>query len=183
MSYNFNSFQTKIKETNEWLKKELTSMRTGRANLTVLDSIQVELYGSYMPMNQVANISIEDAKTLRISPWDKSAVSAIEKAITNSNLGLSTVADSNGLRLIFPELTGERRQMLIKVAKEKLEEARIALRKAREEVIKDLDNKEKDGEVSEDDKFRHKEEVQKMIDTANKDLETLFENKEKELNQ
>ena len=183
MAYNFANFQTKIKDTEEWLKKELNTMRTGRANLTVLDSIQVEMYGSYVPVNQVANISVEDARTLRIAPWDKSAVVAIEKAIAVSNLGLSTAADSNGLRLIFPELTGERRQMLVKLAKEKMEGARVVLRQEREAVIKDIEAKEKAGEFAEDDKFRFKEEVQKMIDTANKNLETLFENKQKEIEQ
>jgi ribosome recycling factor len=183
MAYNFSNLKTNIKNTEEWLKKELTSMRTGRANTIVLDSIQAEVYGSYMPLNQLANISVEDARTIRIAPWDNSAIKPIEKAITNSNLGLSASVDDKGVRLFFPELTGEKRTLLVKVAKDKMEESRIALRKERETEIKNLDVAEKNGTISEDEKFRAKEEIQKLIDEANKKLEELFDAKEKEIMQ
>jgi ribosome recycling factor len=181
MAYDFSQLKTRIRDTEEWLKKELTGIRTGRANMAVLDTIQVEMYGSYMPVNQLANISLEDVRTLRIAPWDNTASKAIEKAINNSNLGLSTAVDDKGIRLFFPELTGERRAMLVKVAKEKMEDARVALRKERESAWSDVQIKEKEGIISEDDKFRAKDEMQKYIDEGNNNLETLFVKKEQEI--
>jgi len=181
MAYDFSQLKTRIKDTEEWLRKELTAIRTGRANMAVLDTIQVEMYGSYMPVNQLANIALEDVRTLRIAPWDSSSSKAIEKAISNSNLGLSTAVDDKGIRLFFPELTGERRAMLVKVAKEKMEDARIALRKERENAWDDVQSKEKDGQISEDDKFRAKDEMQKYIDEGNNNLEALFLKKEQEI--
>lgn len=183
MAYDFSQLKTKIKDTEEWLKKELSSIRTGRANMSVLDSIQAEVYGSYMPLNQLANISIEDARTIRIAPWDTTATKAIEKAITASNLGLSAAVDDKGVRLFFPELTGERRAMLVKVAKEKAEEARITLRKEREVSWDGIQKKEKEGGMGEDEKFRYKDEMQKYIDEANKKLDELFAAKEREITQ
>jgi ribosome recycling factor len=181
MAYDFSQLKTRIKDTEEWLKKELTGIRTGRANMAVLDTIQVEMYGSYMPVNQLANIALEDVRTLRIAPWDNTASKAIEKAINNSNLGLSTAVDDKGIRLFFPELTGDRRTMLVKVAKEKMEDARVALRKERESAWSDVQVKEKEGIISEDDKFRAKEEMQKYIDEGNNNLEALFVKKEQEI--
>jgi ribosome recycling factor len=181
MAYDFSQLKTRIKDTEDWLKKELTGIRTGRANMAVLDTIQVEMYGSYMPVNQLANISLEDVRTLRIAPWDNTASKAIEKAIGNSNLGLSTAVDDKGIRLFFPELTGERRAMLVKVAKEKMEDARVALRKEREAAWSDVQAKEKEGMISEDDRFRAKEEMQKYIDEGNNNLEALFVKKEQEI--
>ena len=181
MAYDFSQLKTRIKDTEEWLKKELSAIRTGRANMAVLDTIQVEMYGSYMPVNQVANISMEDVRTLRIAPWDSTALKAIEKAISGSNLGLSTAVDDKGMRLFFPELTGERRAMLVKVAKEKMEDARVALRKERESAWDDVLKSEKDGLIAEDDKFRAKDEMQKYIDLGNANLEALFEKKEQEI--
>lgn len=181
MAYDFTQLKTRIKDTEEWLKKELTGIRTGRANMAVLDTIQVEMYGSYMPVNQVANISLEDVRTLRIAPWDSSASKAIEKAIAGSNLGLSTAVDDKGIRLFFPELTGERRSMLVKVAKEKMEDARVALRKERESAWDEIQKKEKEGILTEDDKFRGKDEMQKYIDQGNNNLEALFVKKEQEI--
>ena len=181
MAYDFSQFKTKIKDTEEWLKKELLSIRTGRANMAVLDAISVEVYGSYMPINQLANIAVEDSRTIRIAPWDSSVSKAIEKAISTSNLGLSTAVDDKGIRLFFPELTGERRTMLVKVAKEKMEDARITLRKEREAAWDDIQKKEKEGLVSEDDKFRAKDEMQKYVDEGNKNLEALFVKKEEEI--
>ena len=181
MAYDFSQLKNRIKDTEEWLKKELTGIRTGRANMAVLDTIQVEMYGSYMPVNQLANIALEDVRTLRIAPWDNTASKAIEKAISGSNLGLSTAVDDKGIRLFFPELTGERRIMLVKVAKEKMEDARVTLRKERESAWDDVQKKEKEGIITEDDKFRAKDEMQKYIDEGNNNLEALFVKKEQEI--
>jgi ribosome recycling factor len=183
MAYNSNSFKTSLRETEEWLKREFTGIRTGRAAPAILDSIKVEAYGSDMPINQVANISIEDARMLRISPWDSSVTKSIEKAIMVSDLGLSVTVDDKGLRVIFPDLTSERRQTLIKIAKQKLEDAKVAIRGEREKAIKEIDRMEKDKEISEDEKFRLKTDLQKILDDANKALDEVFVKKEKEISE
>lgn len=171
----------KLKEVEEWLQKEYSGIRTGQASPMLLDAVKVESYGSYMPINQVGSVNIEDARTLRISVWDKSAVSAIEKAIREADLGISTASDSDGVRVIFPELTSERRLQLMKLAKAKLEDARISVRGVRDEIMKSLDKQQKDGDISEDEKFTHKEKVQSQVDTTNRSLEALFDKKEAEL--
>lgn len=181
MSYDFKPFEKRIKEIEERLGRELASVRTGRATPAVLDSVQVESYGTRMGLAQVATITVEDARTLRVTPWDANNAKEIEKAITNSNLGLSVGSDEKGVRVFFPELTSERRGMLLKLAKEKVEEARVALRLAREEVWNDIQKKEKDGSMGEDDKFRGKDEMQKRVDAANKSFDAAFERKEKEI--
>jgi ribosome recycling factor len=176
-----NTVADKLKEVNEWLQKEYSGIRTGQASPMLLDSVKVESYGSFMPINQVGSVNIEDARTLRISVWDKSAVSGIEKAIREANLGISTVSDSDGVRVIFPELTSERRVQLSKLAKSKLEDARISVRAVRDEVMKSLDKQQKDGDISEDEKFTQKEKVQGLVDSTNRSLEALFDKKESEL--
>lgn len=181
MSYNFSTFESKVQDINEWLKKELSLLRTGRATSAILDSINVESYGSYAPIAHVANVSMEDPRTLRISPWDKSQVKAIEAAIQKADIGLSVVADGEGLRVIFPELTSERRQQIVKLLKDKLEEARISLRKERETTLSDFKRQEKEGEMSEDDHFKAKEELQRLVDKANAQFEELAERKEKDI--
>ena len=181
MAYNFSGLKAEIKKAEEFLNKEYRQLNVGRASPAILDGIVVESYGAHVPLKNVASIGIEDPKTLRIAPWDKSQVKGIEKAIVGANLGLSVAVDDLGIRVIFPSLTTENRQATVKVLKEKLEEARIAVRRAREEVWDDIQAKEREGKIPEDDKFRAKEELQKIIDEANKNLETLFGQKEKEV--
>ncbi len=181
MAFNFTNLKEKTGEVEEWLSKELSSIRTGRATPVILDSVLVEAYGSRMSIRELANISIEGEKTIRIAPWDASMSKAIEKAIVASNLGLSVAVDDKGLRIIFPELTGERREQLIKLLKQKLEEARTSVRQIREKTWDEIQNKEKEGGMSEDEKFRHKDEMQKYIDEANSKLEEIVFRKEKEI--
>ncbi len=181
MAYNFSHFDTKLTESKEWLQREFSAVRTGRASASLLDMVHVESYGARLPINQVGTVGNEDARTLRISLWDKSQIKAVEKAITDANLGVSVVADDQGIRVIFPELTSERRVQLMKLAKAKLEEARVTVRKARDEVMKDLEGKEKEGEMSEDEKFRAKEEVQKRVDATNKTFDESLARKEIEI--
>ena len=172
MSYNTQSFKLELKKIEEWLSKEYSQVHTGRATPLVLDSIMVESYGSYMSIKNLAGVTIEDPKTLRIAPWDKTQVKAIENAIRNSDLGLSVLSDSDGIRVIFPMLTTENRMKLIKILKEKLEEARISVRKMRQEEIDKLDD------LPEDDKKRGKEDIQKAVDESNSNLEVIFNKKE-----
>ncbi len=181
MAYNFSSYNAKTKETESWLVKELAAIRTGRASTAFLDGVRVESYGTEMPISSVASITTEDAKCIRIAPWDASQTQAIEKAISAASLGVSVSVDDKGVRVIFPELTGERREQLIKVAKEKLEDARVALRRERSVVSDDLNTKKKDGTMSEDDVTRSKTEMEKITQEASMKLEALFDKKEKEI--
>ena len=181
MSYDFSHLKQKVKDIEEHLKKELSGVRTGRSTPALLDGVLVDSYGSKAPINQVATISMEDARTLRISPFDIGQITEVEKAITNSNLGVSVSVDEKGIRIFFPELTTEVRDGLIKVVKEKLENSRVSLRGERDNAWEDIQKKEKEKEFGEDDKFRFKEEMQKMIDEENKNLDALAEKKEKEI--
>ena len=181
MQYNFSNFKTELKKIEEFLGNEYSQLNIGRASPMVLDGISVDSYGSMSPIKNVASVSIEDPKTLRIAPWDKSQIKGIEKAINAANLGLSLATDDQGIRVIFPQLTTESRQTLVKVLKEKLEDSRIAVRREREKVVEDIDEQEKENKLTEDDKFRAKEELQKIVNEANASLEALFERKEKEV--
>ncbi len=181
MAYNFTPFKQAVKETEEWLKREFSTIRTGRATPAILDGVKVEAYGSDMSIQELGNISVEDARMLRITPWDMTVVKAIEKAIIASDLGLSVTVDDKGLRLVFPDLTSDRRLALVKIAKQKLEDARVTMRGEREKVIKDIERQEKEGGMSEDEKFRLKAELQKMLDDAGRNLEEAFGKKEKEI--
>jgi ribosome recycling factor len=182
MAYSFSGFDKRVEGVLEWLSKEFSGIRTGRATPALLDSIQVESYGARVPINQVGGVTVEDARTLRISPWDQGAIKPIEKAITDADFGVSVAVDDKGVRVIFPELTSDRRAQLLKLAKARLEEARVSLRKARDEVVKDIDQKEKESALSGDEKFRTKEELQKRVDKANEALGMMYEKKEKEIN-
>ena len=181
MQYNFSNFKAELKKVGDFLSKEYTQLNIGRASPMVLDGISVPSYGSYVPLKNVANISIEDPKTLRIAPWDKSQVKDIEKAIMAANLGLSVATDDMGIRVIFPQLTTESRQSLVKVLKEKLEETRITVRHERVAVLEDIEAQEKEGKITEDEKFRAKEELQKLTTEVNNSLEAIFEKKQKEV--
>ncbi|MSU55368.1 MAG: ribosome recycling factor [Candidatus Taylorbacteria bacterium] len=179
--FNFTKFNTKGKEIEEWLIKELGNIRTSRATPTILDGILVESYGAKIPINQVGSISSQDARTLFVTPWDMSAIKEIEKAIVVANLGLSVSAVDTGVRVTFPELTADRRTALIKLAKEKFEDARISVRKLRDEVQKEIEAAEKEGGMGEDEKFRLKAELQKLVDTLNGKLADTEARKAKEI--
>jgi len=181
MQYNFSGIKTELKKVEEFLSKEYRELNIGRASPAVLDSITVESYGARVPLKNVASMSIEDPKTLRLSPWDKTQVKEVEKAIVAANLGLSVSPDEAGLRVIFPQLTAETRTKLAKVLKEKLEEARITVRREREQIWEDVQSQEKAGKITEDEKFRAKDELQKIIDAVNKNLESIYERKEREV--
>jgi len=181
MTYNLNIFKEELKKTTEWLTKEFSHFHTGRANVSLLDAVAVSAYGALQPLKNVGSITSEDPKTLRIVPWDKSLIKEIERAVAASNLGVSAIVDENGLRVIFPALTTERKQQILKLLKEKMEQARIAARGDRDKVWSDVQAKEREGKLTEDDKYRLKDELQKLIDDANKNFENSYEKKEKEL--
>lgn len=181
MAYDFNPFKKQLANTEDWLKKEFTQIRTGQASPQILDGVRVEIFGAPMSIKEVASVIIEGARTLRITPWDKSQTKDIEKAITVANLGLSVVVDDQGLRAMFPDLTADRRKDIAKLAKDKVEEAKKQVRGHRDIVIKDLQAKEKDGGYGKDEIFRLKGEAQKLVDDLNKKLEEQLVRKEKEV--
>jgi ribosome recycling factor len=181
MAYNLTPFKQGSEAALEWLKKEYLSIRSGQANPGILDSVRVDSYGSKVPVNQVASVLAEGAKTLRIAPWDKGAIRSIDTAIREANLGVSVSVDDQGLRVSFPDLTADARQALLKIAKAKLEEARVRVRGEREKVVTDVDRQEKAGAMGKDDAFRAKQDLQKQVDETNKKLEELYGKKEKEI--
>tara|TARA_Y100001958_G_C21206717_1_gene532741 strand:+ start:1223 stop:1768 length:546 start_codon:yes stop_codon:yes gene_type:complete len=175
------TFKQNAAKVEEWLAKEYQALRTGKATPVILDGIVVDSYGSKMKINQLAGVTVEDARTLRIVPWDKGQMKDIEKAIIQSDLGLSVTADDAGLRVIFPDLTSERRDSLVKVARAKLEDARITLKKEREDMKSAIEKREKEGNINEDEERREKEEMQKIVDQMNKTLEEMAEKKETDI--
>lgn len=181
MPYDFTKFKKSLAGPEEWLKKEFSGIRTGQASPMILDGVKVESYGAQMPISQVAGVTTEGPRTIRIVPWDMSQAKEIEKAITLANLGVSVGMDDKGLRVNFPELTSERRTAITKLAKEKLEEAKKQIRNHRDDFMKDLQSKEKEGGLGKDDVFRFKGEGQKMVDAANKMVDDAYAKKEKEI--
>ncbi|MBI4426941.1 MAG: ribosome recycling factor [Candidatus Magasanikbacteria bacterium] len=166
----------------EHLKHDISSLRTGRATPALVEDVQVEAYGVKQPLKAVASISVQDAKTLVVSPWDKSVLQAVEAAIRLSPIGLNPVNDGKIIRLPLPELSQERRQDLIKVLHQKLEASRVAVRQIREDVRKEIDNQEKNKEISEDDKYKFQEDLEKLVKEFNDKIKVVGEDKEKEIN-
>jgi ribosome recycling factor len=178
---NTNDLKIKLDKVLERLKTEIASLRTGRATPALVEDLEIDYYGSKTPLKAVASISVPEPRQILISPWDKNAIQPIERAIQASSLGLNPIADKDAIRLVIPQLTEERRKDLVKTLGKHLEEARIAVRREREEAVKEAEKKEKIGEISEDEKFREKSEIQKLIDEANKKIEEVGLAKEKEI--
>lgn len=181
MQYNFNDLKTELKKAEAHLEKTYRELNIGRASPMVLDSIMVDSYGAMQPIKNVASVSVEDPKTLRVAPWDKTQIKGIEKAIMLADLGLSLAVDDAGVRVIFPQLTTETRQKLAKVLKEKLEDARISVRKIRGDAWEEIQEKEKEGGMTEDERKWAKDELEKIVSEVNKNLEEMFNKKEKEV--
>ncbi len=179
--FDISTFKKVANDKVVWLSQELQGIRTGRASPALLDGVSLEVYGSRMKLNQVANVTVEDARSLYVNPWDKSHVKAIEKAITLADLGVSVGSDDKGVRVSFPDLTAERRQQLVKLVRGKLEDARIQLRGERSKAMGEIDAGEKEG-MGKDDAQRLKDDVQKVVDEVNKLLDGATEKKETELN-
>ena len=183
MAYDFSKLKANIKETEEWLARELSGVRTGRATPTLLDSVKPEAYGARTALRELASVSVEDARTLRIIPWDMSLLKALEKGIADADLGVGIATDDQGLRVSFPELTSERRIQLSKIAGDKTEQAKVTLRSHRTDALKALDAAEEAGGIGEDEIKRLKAEIQKLIDESNDTLLKALERKEEEIAQ
>jgi ribosome recycling factor len=183
MAYDFSKLKVNIKETEEWLARELSGVRTGRATPSLLDGVKPEAYGARTPLRELASVSTEDARTLRIIPWDMSILKAIEKGITDADLGVGVATDDQGLRVSFPELTSERRAQLSKIAGDKTEQAKVTLRSHRTDALKTLEAAEAAGGMGKDEVARLKGEIQKLIDAGNEALAKILERKETEIAQ
>jgi ribosome recycling factor len=165
----------------EATRRELTTIRTGRANPSLLDRIEVEYFGSRLPINQVANISVPEPRMIVVSPWDKKALPALEKAILKSDLGMTPNSDGSVIRLVIPQLTEERRREMTKVVGRKIEEGKVSVRNIRRESIEDLRSLKKEGEIAEDEEKRTEEQVQKVTDRFIYELDVAHRAKEAEL--
>lgn len=174
-------FEQELFELKEWFRSEIASLRTGRASPALVENLDVEYYGAKTPLKHIASVSIPDAKSLIIQPWDKGVLEAIGKAIEHSSLSLSPIADGDTIRLTLPQLTEERRRDLLKILHAKAEEARVRSRRTRDDVWKQIQVLEKEKEISEDDRYRAKDELQKRIDAFNKELDDIQGKKEKEI--
>lgn len=174
-------FKQKLEKIVEHLKSAIVALRIGRATPALVEDLEVDYYGSKTPLKAIASISCPDPRQLLIQPWDKNAVQPIEKAIQSSSLGLNPVTDRDAIRLTIPPLTEERRRELVKLLGRHLEDARIQIRREREEILKEIDQREKTKEISEDEKFRQKQEAQKIVDEVNKKIEEIGVGKEREM--
>ena len=165
----------------EALKSELTKLRTGRAHTSLLEHITVEYYGSEVPINQVANITVSDARTLTVTPWEKPMVSVVEKAIMNSGMGLNPATAGEVIRVPLPPLTEERRKDMIRVVRQEGENARVAIRNIRRDVLGDIKTLLKEKEITEDDEHRAHDDIQKITDKYIAQVDKMLEDKEKDL--
>ena len=164
-------------------KQDIASLRTGRASANILDPVTIEAYGSRVPLNQVANITVPEPRMLSVSIWDRSMVQAVDRAIRESNLGLNPIMDGQTLRIPLPELNEERRRSLAKVAHDYAEKSKVAVRNVRRDGMEGLKKAEKDGDIGQDDSRSLSEKVQKMTDEAIVEIDKLLAAKEKEIMQ
>ncbi len=179
--FDINDVKRRMQGATQSLKHELGGLRTGRAAASMLEPVQVEAYGSHMPLNQVATISVPEPRLLSVQVWDKTMVKAVEKAIVDSNLGLSPATECQVLRLRIPELNEERRKELVKVAHKYAEAAKVAVRHVRRDGLDVIKKLEKNHEISEDDQERLSNEVQKATDGMIVEIDQLLAAKEKEI--
>lgn len=173
--------KAEFEKSIEHYKEELNQLRTGRASTVMVDNLMIDYYGAKSPLKQVASITIPEPRTIMISPWDKSQLAGIEKSIRESQLNLNPNNDGQVIRINIPALTEERRKELVKVLNQKAEEVKISIRKHRENIWEEIQEAEKNGKISEDDKFVGKEKLQEVIDGYNSVVEDIRKKKEEEI--
>lgn len=182
MSNNYiKTHQPEVDKTIEHFKTEIASLRTGRANPALVENIFVEAYGVKTPLIQLASISVPEARTINIEPWDKNLVKDVEKGINVANLGFQAVVDGNLIRITMPQMTQEDREKLVKILKEKHEATKISIRNIREKIKEEIVAAEKNKDLTEDDRYNFVEELDKEIENWNKKLNEIAENKEAEI--
>ena len=173
--------QQRMRKSIDSLSNELSRVRTGRANVHLLDHVMVEYYGNEVPINQAASVAVEDVRTITITPWENSLVSAIEKAIMSSDLGLNPTTAGTVIRVIIPPLTEERRKSLMRTVESEAEKSRVAIRNIRRDANADFKELLKEKEISEDEKHQAQNEIQKLTDQFVKEIDLILEQKEKDL--
>lgn len=173
--------EKRMKKAVEVVRDELAKVRTGKATTTLLDGVKVDYYGTMTPLKQIANVSTPDAHMISVQPWEKGMIQAIEKAILNANLGLNPANDGTVVRVPIPALNEERRRELVKLVKKFAEDGKVAVRNVRRDAIEHLKKTEKEEHISEDERKRAEQDVQKLTDRSIKDLDALVEHKEKEI--
>lgn len=171
----------RMNQALEVFKKDLATFRTGRASLGILDNIRVDYYGSVVPLNQVATLGIPEPRVITIQPWEQKIISVIEKAIMKSDLGLTPINDGRVIKIIIPPLTEERRKQIVKVVRKRAEEARVAIRNIRRDIVEEIKKTEKEKKLSEDDSRRLQEEIQKIINSFIEKVDQALQQKEKEI--
>ncbi len=181
MSHLIDHAKQEFEQVIEHLNKELQNVRSGRANASMVEGLLVEAYGSMMELKGLASVSVPDAKTIQIEPWDKNVVKDIEKAIQASSLGLNPNVAGTTIRLIMPPMTEENRKSLVKIVGQKAEQTRIGLRNVRENIREQISSQEKEKVISEDEKFRLQEQLDKVITEFNERIEALVSEKEAEI--
>ncbi len=188
MAHNFNSVkeiknwvEDRMKKAIEIYKKELAEIRTGKASASLVEEIRVHCYGQNLPLKQLASVSIPDAHLILIQPWDPNTIHDIEKALANSKLGVNPTDDGKVIRVVLPPLSEERRRELDKIVKQEAEHARISLRTIRREAKEAIEKLEKDKLISEDEAFKAKEDLQKIVDKYVEEIDNILKEKEKEL--
>ncbi len=173
--------EAKMKKSLESFQHEIAAIRTGKATTALLDRVKADAYGQAMPLKQLGNVGVQDAHTLMVQVWDKSMVSAVEKAIRDANLGLNPAAEGQSIRVSIPPLTEERRKEYVKLTKKYGEDTKIALRNLRREILHGVDKLEKDKEISEDEKSRSKKDADELVHKYEKQINDLIAQKEKEI--
>ena len=181
MSGNLNAFEEKMKKTISVLESEMKAIRAGRANPAILDKVTVEYYGAPSPLTQIANVSVPDARTILVQPWDASILGEIEKAILKSDIGITPNNDGKSIRLNFPPLTEERRKEIVKGIHKKGEDSKVAIRSIRRDAMEDAKLQKKNGEITEDDVKNLEKDIQKLTDNYVKDIDSVVATKEKEV--
>ncbi|MCX7778839.1 MAG: ribosome recycling factor [Patescibacteria group bacterium] len=181
MSTLIDSYQKDFEKIIEFLKREITSLRTSRASSVLVENLIVEAYGTKMPLKQLAGITVPEARTILIEPWDKNNLKNIEKAFQNSGLGLTPIVENNLLRISVPPLNEEKRKELVRLLHQKAESARIAVRGVRDKIREEIFQKERKREIGEDEKYRLFKELDEKIKKINEEIENLIERKEKEI--
>lgn len=176
-----NKIKPELDKIINYLKNELASFQVGRASPNLVENLEIECYGAKMPLKQLAAIQSQEARQIIIQPWDKGLLKKIEETIRHSKLGLNPIVDNDIIRLNVPPLNEERRKELVKMLREKLEECRISVRRHREDAWREIQDLEKEGKISEDDKFKGKDELQELVDEYNKKIEEICERKEGEI--
>ncbi|MEK7652980.1 MAG: ribosome recycling factor [Patescibacteria group bacterium] len=175
------SNQGEFNKAIEHFKTDIATLKTGRANPAILDGVVVEAYGAKTPLNQLASISVPEARSIIVQPWDKNIVKEVEKAITQADLGINPTNEGDKIRIVFPQMTEESRKEIVKILKEKMEKARIAIRTVREKIKEEILEAEKNKEFGEDERFKEVEELDKKTGEYNDKIKEIGEKKEAEI--